>query len=165
MNWERTGDPLGDFIRLIGLLEQALERIGAPPKGTLGEKLNSEAVRDFLHGLPDGAELRGKLFGLLEVRNRVLHERAAVPPEALKEGPRVVRRLLAHLEVLGFYREGPGIWEISPLQPPMPVTEPLEPDYSTFSFEPAARMGKPPIPIPKRRFALRRLLFPRRNFP
>ncbi|MER3490575.1 MAG: hypothetical protein C4328_11970 [Meiothermus sp.] len=164
MNWERTGDPLGDFIRLIGLLEQALERIGAPPKGTLGEKLNSEAVRDFLHGLPDGAELRGKLFGLLEVRNRVLHERAAVPPEALKEGPRVVRRLLAHLEVLGFYREQP-IREISPPQPLLPVAEPLEPDHTIFSFEPPAKNGKPAIPFPKRRFTLRRLLLPRRVLP
>lgn len=163
MNWQRTGDPLGDFVRLIGLLEEALERIGAPKKGTLGDKLNSEAVGDFLQGFPDGAELRERLFWLLEVRNRVLHDRVQVPPEALKEGPRVLRRLLAHLETLGFYSGQTRLQEVPPPPPLLLVSEPLEAEHTPFSFEPPEKSGKPSVPLPKRRFTLRILSLPRRR--
>lgn len=163
MNWQRTGDPLGDFVRLIGLLEEALERIGAPKRGTLGDKLNSEPVRDLLQGLPDGAELRERLFWLLEVRNRVLHDRVQVPPEALKEGPRVLRRLLAHLETLGFYSGQTGLLEVPPPPPPPLVSEPLEAEHAPFSFEPPEGRGRPSVPLPKRRFTLCFLPLPKRR--
>ncbi len=46
LTWQRSGDPLGDFLRLVFLLEETLERLGAWPEGTLGEKV--KAVEGYL---------------------------------------------------------------------------------------------------------------------
>ncbi|WP_337845857.1 hypothetical protein [Thermus sp.] len=164
MIWQRTGDPLGDFIRLVQLLEEALERAGAPKDGTLGQKLNSEPVQDFLQGMREPQVEEG-LYRLLEARNRVIHGRAEVPLWTLKEGPLLLARLLRHLELKGFYGREEAEARYAFLKqappPPAPEPEPIAPAYARAPF--TRPPGKAPTPIPKRRFRLRALLLPQRR--
>lgn len=61
--WQRTGDPLGDFVRLTFLVEEALERLGADRDGTLGEK------RDTPQGVFPSPPVKGGAGGLVaEIR-------------------------------------------------------------------------------------------------
>lgn len=163
MIWRRTGDPLGDFVRLIQLLEEALERAGAPVEGTLGQKLNAEPVQDFLRGLGDPRVKEG-LFRLNEVRNQVIHDRKEVPDWILKEGPTLLARLLYHLELKGFYerKEVEQRYAFLKETPPAPTPQPeaIEPARARAPFERAA--GAPRPPVPSRHFQLRALFLPRR---
>lgn len=163
MIWQRTGDPLGDFVRLTQLLEEALERAGAPQDGTLGQKLNAEPVQDFLRGLGD-TRVEDGLYRLLEARNQVIHARAEVPAWVLTEGPTLLARLLYHLELKGFYerKEVEERYTFLKETPPSPTQQPqpIEPARVRAPFERAA--GAPRPPVPNRRFHLRTLFLPRR---
>lgn len=94
---------MGDFIRLVLLVEELLERLGAPKEDTLGAKLRSGAAEAFFQSHPEGPALRGRLWRLVELRNAVLHERAEVPSWAFSEGRDLAARLLAAVERQGFY--------------------------------------------------------------
>ncbi len=161
--WQRTGDPLGDFLRLIYLLEEALERLGASPDGTLGEKLNAPPVQDFLDSVPDGSSLRQGLRNLVRMRNQVIHERIPVPEEVFKQGPHLVARLLQGLEMQGFYKPKELRVRLEALRatppPPQAMPHPIRPEEVQAPKRP---QGPPSLPIPRRSLALRRLALPRR---
>lgn len=120
--WQRTGDPLGDFIRLVLLVEELLERLGAPKEDTLGAKLRSGAAEAFFQSHPEGPALRGRLWRLVELRNAVLHERAEVPSWAFSEGRDLAARLLAAVERQGFYSREEWTARMAFLEAPAPPT-------------------------------------------
>lgn len=162
--WERTGDRLGDFVRLIYLLEEALERLGAPKDGTLGEKVNSPALRGFLELAPDGPALREKLQRLVQIRNRIIHEREEVPDWAFSEGGYAVARLLQALALQGFYRPKELEARLQALRasppPPRAMPTPIDP---LEAKRPPRPEGRPSLPHPRRGLLLRRLALPRRR--
>ncbi|GAA5335341.1 MULTISPECIES: hypothetical protein [Thermus] len=172
--WKRTGDPLGDFIRLILLLEEALERLGAPPEATLGAKLHSGAALAFFQSYPDGEEVRARLWRLVEVRNAVLHERAEVPPWAFEEGEALLRRMLLALERQGFYERGELAERVAFLQAPpppepAPILEAIPPEEARVPEPLRERPKRPwwalrlPLPIPARALPRRLLPVPKRR--
>lgn len=159
--WQRSGDPLGDFLRLVFLLEEALERLGAPPEGTLGEKLR--AVEGYLEEWGGGGVVRD-LWELVRLRNQVVHGRKPVPQEALAEGSQVVAQLLLLLE-----RQAAFAWpeleeRLAALRhfPPPPEFK------ETVIVPPEARApevppGKRPLEMPRRFWPRRTLVLPRRS--
>ncbi|GAA6756795.1 hypothetical protein Thermus77420_22710 [Thermus thalpophilus] len=172
--WKRTGDPLGDFIRLILLLEEGLERLGAPPEATLGAKLHSGAALAFFQSFPDGEAVRDRLWRLVEVRNAVLHERAEVPPWAFEEGKALLRRMLLALERQGFYQrvelaERVAFLEASPPPEPAPILEAIPPEAARVPEPLRERPRKPcwalrwPLPLPARALPGRLLPVPKRK--
>lgn len=169
--WQRTGDPLGDFIRLVLLLEELLERLGAPKEDTLGAKLRSGAVEAFFQSYPDGPILRERLWRLVELRNAVLHERAEVPPWAFPEGKALVARLLAALERQRFYSREEWAARMAFLEAPAPPTPQAFPEVipPEKARAPEAK-ERPPgawktLPLPKRLLGRRVLPLPRRRVP
>ncbi|MDM7324582.1 MAG: hypothetical protein P3W93_006295 [Thermus sp.] len=156
--WKRTGDPLGDFLRLIFLVEEGLERLGAPSDGTLGEKL--KILESFL-AAQDRALVQD-LWELIQTRNRVLHDRVPVPEGALSKGSQTVARLLLLLAKQGYYeqKELKEIMESLQTWPPTPpftqvVILPEAPQA------PPLLEGRRPKEIPRRRFSIRPLDGPR----
>ncbi|GAA6751478.1 hypothetical protein Thermus77412_20310 [Thermus antranikianii] len=153
--WQRTGDPLGDFVRLTFLVEEALERLGADRDGTLGEKL--KAVETFL-AAQDSGLLRG-LWELVRIRNQVIHARTPVPEEVLNQGSWLVSRLLLLLEKQGYYDSA----ELSEILGAL-KSFPPPPPFHQVVIEPAEAQAPPhpeakrPLEIPRRGFALRPLL-------
>jgi hypothetical protein len=119
MTWKRTGDPLGDFVRLIQLLEELLDQIRGQRGGSLGEKLHDPRVQDFLQGLPERDFVR-RLEQVLALRNRIIHERAEVPAWAFQEVPPILARLLYHLELQGYYTREEAEVRIAFLEAPPP---------------------------------------------
>lgn len=153
--WEKTGDPLGDFMRLTFLLEEALERLGAPEEGTLGEKM--EAVEVYLQ--VQDAELVAALWAWIRLRNQVVHRRVPVPPESLEQGTRLVARLLRLLELQGHYAweeldERFGALKTFPPPPALTLTA-VEPERAKA---PELDPGSRPTEVPRRSFAIRRSL-------
>lgn len=153
--WEKTGDPLGDFIRITFLLEEALERLGAPEDGTLGEKFR--VVEPYL-AAQDG-ELVAALWQWVRLRNQVLHRRVPVPSEALEVGPQVVAKLLRLLEVQGYYswKELDERLEALKAFPPAPsaMPTPIEPEKARAPhLDPKHR----PLEVPQRGFRIWRFL-------
>ena len=113
---------MGDFIRLVLLVEELLERLGAPKEDTLGAKLRSGAAEAFFQSHPEGPALRGRLWRLVELRNAVLHERAEVPSWAFSEGRDLAARLLAAVERQGFYSREEWTARMAFLEAPAPPT-------------------------------------------
>ncbi|MGC8968257.1 MAG: hypothetical protein ACP5JV_08085 [Thermus sp.] len=169
--WQRTGDPLGDFVRLVLLLEEMLEHLGAPKEDTLGAKLRSGAVEAFLQSAPDGPVLRARLWRLVELRNAVLHDRAEVPPWAFSEGRALVARLLAALERQRFYSREEWAARMAFLEAAAPPTPQAFPEVipPERAQAPEAR-ERPPgawetLPFPRRPLWARALPLPRRRVP
>lgn len=153
--WERSGDPLGDFVRLTFLVEEALERLGAGSDGTLGEKLR--AVETYIAKLD--ANLAHGLWELVRIRNRVIHARTPISEDVLQQGSWLVSRLLLLLEKQGYYTtaELSDILQTLRSFPPPPafrqvVIEPKE------AQAPPLPEGKRPLEVPQRGFASRPLL-------
>ena len=153
--WDRSGDPLGDFVRLTFLVEEALERLGAGSDGTLGEKLRT--VETFIASL-DGSLAQG-LWELVRIRNQVIHARTPVTEEVLQQGSWLVSRLLLLLEKQGYYTPAELSKVLDTLKsfPPAPafrqvVIQPPE------AKAPPREEGKRPLELPQRRFADRPLL-------
>lgn len=159
--WKRSGDPLGDFMRLIFLLEEALERLGAPPQGTLGEKLT--AVQSYLAEWGGGGLVKG-LWELVRLRNQVVHERRPVPPKALEEGSQGVAQLLLLLE-----RQAVFAWP--ELEERLEALRhfPSPPEFEeTVIAPPQARapdlpQRERPLEIPRHAWPWRALILPKRN--
>lgn len=153
--WEKTGDPLGDFIRITFLLEEALERLGAPEDGTLGEKFH--AVEPYL-AAQDG-ELVAELWQWVRLRNQVVHRRIPVPLAALEDGPKVVAKLLRLLEIQGYYswKELDERLEALKALPPAPsvVPTPIEPERARA---PQLNPKHRPLEVPKRGICIWRFL-------
>ncbi|AAS82441.1 MULTISPECIES: hypothetical protein [Thermus] len=169
--WQRTGDPLGDFIRLVLLVEELLERLGAPKEDTLGAKLRSGAAEAFFQSHPEGPALRGRLWRLVELRNAVLHERAEVPSWAFSEGRDLAARLLAAVERQGFYSREEWTARMAFLEAPAPPTPQAFPEVipPERARSPEAE-ERPPgawktLPFPRRPLAKRALAPPRRRIP
>jgi hypothetical protein len=161
--WQRTGDPHGDFLRLTFIVEEALERLGAPPEYTLGEKVR--AVENYLAQVGLDGTLH-ELWWLVQWRNRVVHERAAVAQRDLARASQVVRNLLEALAKQGIlaWKELDGRLESLAVFPPSPpfqevVIEP--PQARAPEMEPRPR----PIEAPRRRWRLRALALPIRSLP
>lgn len=152
--WERSGDPLGDFVRLTFLIEEALERLGAGRDGTLGEKL--KAVEAYL-ARADSTLLRG-LWDFIRIRNQVIHARAPVPQETLNQGSWLVSRLLLLLEKQGYYAPAELSQILGALKsfPPAPSFHQviIEPERAQA---PPQVEGKRPLELPRRGFAARSL--------
>lgn len=153
--WERTGDPLGDFVRLTFLVEEALERLGAGPEGTLGEKLR--AVEGYIAS-QDGSLAEG-LWELVRVRNQVIHSRTPVSETMLSRGSSLVSRLLLLLEKQGYYTstELSQLLETLGTFPPPPAFRQVVIEPPEAQAPPHAE-GKRPREIPQRAFASRPLL-------
>ncbi|PZA06181.1 MULTISPECIES: hypothetical protein [unclassified Meiothermus] len=172
--WQRTGDLLGDFVRLVLLLEELLERLGAPKGETLGGKLRSGAVEAFLQSYPDRGALRGRLWRLVELRNAVLHERAEVPPWAFLEGKALVGRLLAALERQGLYSREEWAARVAFLESPAPPAPQAFPETIPPEAARAPEVRERPpmawwmlrwpgLPLPQRFLGGRALALPRRK--
>lgn len=153
--WERSGDPLGDFVRLTFLVEEALERLGAGSDGTLGEKLR--AVETFIAS-QDGSLAQG-LWELVRTRNQVIHARTPVSEEVLQQGSWLVSRLLLLLEKQGYYTSA----ELSEILQTL-RSFPPPPAFRQVILEPPDAQAPPqveerrPLELPRRGFADRPLL-------
>ncbi len=161
LTWQRSGDPLGDFLRLVFLLEETLERLGAWPEGTLGEKV--KAVEGYLAEW-GGSGLVRDLWELVRLRNQVVHERKPVSQEALVEGSRVVAELLQLLERQAVFTWPELVERLQVLRrfPPPPEFK------ETVILPPEARApevppGKRPLEVPRRPWFQRPLALPRRS--
>ncbi|MGQ9735434.1 MAG: hypothetical protein ACUVUP_02430 [Thermaceae bacterium] len=153
-------------MRLVGLLEEALERLGAPREATFGQKVNSEVVKDFLYGLQDREALHQGLYQLLEVRNQVVHERLEVPAWALEEGERVLRRLLHELERARLYTQKELEERRAVFTQPPPVLEPVATPLEPLPFSPPREPEGPVrLSFPRRRIKAAPLRLPRRLLP
>lgn len=157
--WQRSGDPLGDFVRLNYLLEEALERLGAPQDGTLGEKLS--AVGGYLRVQDPG--LWEQLWEWVHLRNHVLHRRLAVGEEALDWGLKLVARLLGLVQSQSYYTWKELDEKLQSVRtfPPVPslIQVPIRPEQTkTAELHPGPRV----LEVPRRSFDLRPLHIPRR---
>lgn len=151
-------------MRLTFLLEEALERLGAPGEGTLGEKVR--AVEAYLEAQDGG--LLGHLWDWVQLRNQVVHRRIPVPEGALERGARLAARLLRLVEAQGLYtwkelENRLTALQAVPARPPL-TPRAIEPDQARApELDPAPR----PLEIPQRRFPSRpleggmRLVLPR----
>jgi len=161
VSWQRSGDPLGDFLRLVFIVEEVLERLGAPYNGTLGEKLG--AVQGYLEAWGGGGVVRD-LWELVRLRNQVVHERKPVPQEALAKGSQVVAQLLLLLE-----RQAAFVWpELEERLEALRQFPPLPEFKETVIVPPEARApeappGKRPLEMPRRFWPRRTLVLPRRD--
>ncbi len=161
--WQRTGDPHGDFLRLIFIVEEALERLGAPSDYTLGEKVR--AVENYLAQVGLEGALQ-ELWWLVRWRNQVVHERASVALQDLERASQVVRNLLGTLAKQGVFawRELDERLEVLKVFPPRPpfqevVIEP--PQARAPEMEPRPR----PLERPRRWWRPRALALPERSLP
>lgn len=160
--WKRSGDILGDFLRLIFLLEEGLERLGAFPEGTLGQKLAQ--VEGYLQE-QDGELVRG-LWELIALRNRVIHERAPLSEDQLRWASQRVARLLLFLERQGYYhwqelQLALEVLQDFPPPPPFRITV-IEPPRAQAPNLPP---GNRPLEIPGRWAAARPLELARQVLP
>lgn len=144
------------------MVEEALERLGAPKEGSLGEKLR--AVQDGLETMdPD---LVQKLWRLVILRNQVVHERLPVPDDVLSTGSHTVAQLLVLLERQKVYSWSELSDHLETLRSfPGPV------GFQTVIIEPAeaqappeVRSRKRPLELPRRNWGGRSLDLPERFF-
>jgi|GEM_PF-182448 len=161
--WQRTGDPHGDFLRLTFIVEEALERLGAPSDYTLGEKLR--ALENYLTQVGLDGALQ-ELWWLVRWRNQVVHERAAVARQDLERASRVVQSLLQTLAKQGLFawRELDERLEALAVFPPPPPFQPVviePPQARAPEMEPRPR----PLERPRRWWRLRALALPDRGLP
>lgn len=158
--WQRSGDPLGDFVRLNYLIEEALERLGAPQDGTLGEKLR--AVEGYLR--VQDPNLWEQLWEWVRLRNHVIHRRLTVSEEALDWGLKLVARLLGLVQSQGYYTwkeldERLQRVRTFPLAPSL-IQVPIQPERSKTG---ELYRGPRVLEFPRRIFDLRPLHIPRRS--
>ncbi len=153
MVWQRSGDPLGDMLRLMYILEEGLERLGASESGTLGEKL-----REVERVLP--RDLVVDLWEVVQIRNQIIHARREVPKGFLESTARLLARFLALLERQGYYTPvelAPRLKLLEATPPPLP----LYPVEIAPTLEPPQVPQRPrPLEHPRRFWSPRPLRLP-----